>query len=231
MRISVITPTCNRPVAFRLCERWMARQTRQPDEWIVGDGGTTPQTLTMGQTHLHAPSAPGYLNLIGNLRRAVEVATGDILVIMENDDWYHPTHLEVLLGQSTPGILAAGDDHQRYYNVAQRVWRLFPNKGASLCQTGFTRAALPFFRKALDRAAAERSFGVDGRFWASLPDTTKRLQRTETVLGIKGLPGQVGLGVGHRPSGPGWQPDPHLTHLRTWIGQDVEVYAALRKAA
>jgi hypothetical protein len=232
MRVSVITPTSDRPVAFGLCERWMDRQTHRPDEWIVADGGKTPARCTMGQIHLHQASPSGFANFLGNLRRGLDAATGDVLVFVEDDDWYHPRHLETLLGQLTTGILAAGDDLQQYYNLEHRVWRTFDNKGASLCQTAFRRDALPAFRKALSAAQQGRSYGVDGRFWASLSPKACCLVRSQTVVGIKGLPGQKGLGIGHRPqlSYP-WHTDPHLTMLRNWIQQDVEVYAALSAAA
>ena len=229
MRLSVITPTCDRPVGFAICERWMARQTRQPDEWIVADGGQTPVVCTQGQTHLHQPQAPGVMNFTSNVLRGVSAATGDILAIVEDDDWYHPTHLETVLKQlSADGILAAGDDRQRYYNVQHRIWHLYPNKGASLCQTAFKREVLPVFLRAVRAAAEAKSYGVDGRFWASLPDSVKSLRTTETVLGIKGLPGRIGLGVGHRPQVSQWNRDPKLTQLKAWVGpQDAEVYGSL----
>src|SRR5690606_25010357 len=48
MRISIITPTADRPRGIELCERYMARQTVQPHEWVVADGGHIPAKLTMG---------------------------------------------------------------------------------------------------------------------------------------------------------------------------------------
>src|SRR5687768_6841694 len=50
--ITVITPTADRPAAWPLAERWMARQTVQPDQWIVADDGIAPAPLTMGQQHI-----------------------------------------------------------------------------------------------------------------------------------------------------------------------------------
>jgi glycosyltransferase involved in cell wall biosynthesis len=229
MTVSVITPTCDRPVAFGLCERWMARQTRQPDEWIVADGGQTPAVCTLGQRHLHQPSAPGFGNFLGNLRRGLDAATGDVLVWWEDDDWYHTRHLEAMLELFASGMMAVGDDLQQYYNLEHRVWRTFNNKGASLCQTAMTRGAIPCFRKALDAARHDRSYGVDGRFWAMLPKSLIRLSRIQTVVGMKGLPGAKGLGIGHRPMlvHP-WNRDPKLTQLKAWIGPaDAEVYAGL----
>src|SRR5690554_6746949 len=94
MRISVITPTANRPAGISLCEKYIARQTRQPDEWIVADGGTDKAALTMGQVHLWQPMDPGAANLASNIIRALDAATGDIIVIVEDDDHYAPHHIE-----------------------------------------------------------------------------------------------------------------------------------------
>lgn len=226
--LSVVTPTADRPHAFALCERWMARQTRQPDEWIVADGGRRPVVCTQGQTHLHVAAPAGPANFASNLARGLAAARGAVIVFVEDDDWYAPTHLATIRAQIIPGVLAAGDDLQQYYHLPSRRWRTFDNRGASLCQTALTRAALPTFLDALARCQRAGSFGVDGGFWATLPTAAKHLQRTQTVVGIKGLPGQPGLGIGHRPQPAGaWHADPHLAQLRAWIGDDVEVYRAL----
>ncbi len=225
MRLSVITPTCDRPFAFGLLERWMARQTRQPDEWIVADGGRFRVKCHHGQTHLVATAAPGPANFANNLLRAVDAATGDFIVCMEDDDYYQPTHLVTLERQlSQPGIRMAGDDLQRYYNVAHRKWRIFNNKGASLCQTGFNVSEIPVFRSIVKKCLQQRTYGIDGAFWAAQPQAIKSLERHDTVLGIKGLPGQVGLGIGHRPAN-GWTSDPAGKQLEAWIGKaDADTY-------
>lgn len=231
MRISVITPTCNRPVAFAILETWMARQTQHPHEWIVSDGGNRPVECRRGQRHLHAPMRPGAGNFAANLERALAKVTGDVVIIAEDDDWYAPTHLETLAQQlSDPGILIAGDDQQRYYNIPQRKYRLFKNRGASLCQTGFSASLIPTLRAVIRDCVRRNTYGVDCALWARQPASVKSLRRTHTVLGIKGLPGQAGLGIGHRPQA-GWTPDPHGQQLRAWIGDDADVYAFSHAAA
>lgn len=228
--LTVLTPTCDRPEGLALAERWMARQTLQPDEWIVVDGGQQPARCRLGQLHLRQPTPPGAENFVWNLQRGLEAAQGDQIIIWEDDDWYGPSHLEQMaLMLSRPGVTLAGDDEQRYYNVAYRRWKTYQNKGASLCQTGLTREALPWFREVLDLCLRTKVYGVDGRLWAPVltGDRIGRLQRTRTVMGIKGLPGRQGLGVGHRSAiVEKWTADPQLETLRGWIGSDVDVYAA-----
>ncbi len=226
MRVSVLTPTCDRPVAFALAERWMARQTVPPDEWIVADGGTVPAVCTRGQRHLRQAAAPGATNLAANLKAATEAATGDVLVIWEDDDWYAPTHLETLLGlfAKWPPALAVGDDLQRYYHVGQRRTQSFQNVGAALCQTALRRPLLPLLQAVIGVCGAQGRYGIDRAFWDAVQPKRQVLTRTATVVGIKGLPGQAGLGMGHRPPLT-WTSDPKLKRLAAWIGDDAAVYA------
>lgn len=226
MRISVITPTADRPRGIELCERYMARQTVQPHEWIVSDGGRTPATLTAGQVHLWEPSAPGAANLAGNLLRALDRATGDIVVVVEDDDHYLPTHIaECVKGLAKQP--AYGCPTLKYYNVAHRMYVQMRNKGSALCQTAFRRELIPEMQNAARSAIAANDFRIDGRFWSPRIGLANGPQ---TVVGIKGLPGTAGLGIGHRPkSGRGkmWRNDPDMNVLRDWIGGDADNYADL----
>lgn len=223
MRISVITPTADRPRGIELCERWMARQTVQPDGWIVADGGQVPATLTMGQIHLHQPSPPGAANLAGNLLRALDAVTGDVVVIVEDDDYYQPTHIEECV-RGLRNRPVHGCPRLLYVNVQHRCWVQMGNRGAALCQTAFVRAEIPAMRRAAERARQAGRFGIDGNFWSGREALATG---PATCIGIKGLAGTPGLGIGHRPrSAPGrrWHPDPNLSELRRLIGADVEHY-------
>lgn len=223
MRVSVITPTADRPRGIELCERWMARQTLQPEQWIVADGGKLPAALTMGQTHLHKASPTGAANLAGNILRALDAVTGDVVVVVEDDDYYLPTHIEECVRglQRQP---AYGCASLVYFNVSKRCHIQMPNRGSALCQTAFRAELIPELRRSAQEAMAAGDFGIDGRFWAS---RTHMASGPQTVIGIKGLTGTPGLGIGHRPkSKPNrrWRPDPNLEHLRQLIGADVECY-------
>lgn len=223
MRISVITPTADRPRGIELCERYIARQTVQPHEWIVSDGGQTPATLTMGQVHLHEPSPPGAANLAGNILRALDAVTGDAVVIVEDDDAYLPGHLAAC-AEGLKRQPAYGCPRLVYFNVAHRCWVQMANRGAALCQTAFRAELIPAMRQAAQDAMNAGDFGIDGRFWAPRKHMANGPQ---TCIGIKGLAGTPGLGIGHRPkSSPKrrWRPDPNLDCLRRLIGDDVEHY-------
>lgn len=228
--VTVITPTCDQPTGLRLCEGYLARQTYRGEvQWIVVDDGVTPARLSRPCEYIWRPREPGCTgaqSLCRNLLAAVPLVRGAIVAIVEHDDYYAPTHLERLVAALVDeGRLIAGDDEQRYYHVGQRVWRVFQNRGASLCQTAFRVALLPLFEQVIRQALRRDSYGVDGAFWEQAPAHAKALAHaTGTVVGIKGLPGRPGLGIGHRPTGPLWRADPDGATLRAWLGDDAAAY-------
>lgn len=232
MKVSAITPTADRPVAFELVERFMRRQTVQPDEWIVADGGEVPVACAMGQIHLRGSLGrvpAGAANFAHNLLNGIAEASGDLLIFIEDDDWLAPTHIERMVDLARgPGSLFGADDHQRYYNVAHRSWRVFNNVGASLCQTAMRRSILPAFEQTIRACLAKGTYGIDTTLWRATPQSEWAIAGAETVVGIKGLPGRAGLGVGHRP-GIGWTPDPDLARLRAWIGDDASLYESFHQ--
>lgn len=234
--LTLITPTCDQPTGIALCEQFVQRQTiygRVPIQWIVVDDGIVPAKLTMCQIHVHRerePDCQPAQSFCRNLLAAIPFVSGDTIAFVEHDDHYKPAHLETICAQLNGSSLLAGDDQQRYYHVGHRCWRLFQNRGASLCQTAMRRALLPRFGDAVRECLAASRIHVDFTLWSRTPDRERSLARTDTVLGIKGLPGRPGLGVGHRP-GPQWNRDPELTQLREWIGEDAELYSQFQRRA
>jgi glycosyltransferase involved in cell wall biosynthesis len=226
MKVTAITPTADRPLGLALCEKFMARQTLRPDEWIVADGGSNPAPITMRQMHLYDPRPAGAENFAHNLLNALACASGEAIVFIEDDDWYAPDHIErTVAALQRPGALLSGDDSQRYYNVAHRCWRTFQNVGASMCQTGMRRAAIEIMRSVIMQCLQRRSYGIDTNLWRAVPTSRWALTGAFTALGIKGLPGQAGLGIGHRPAGNKWNRDPDLIELRRLIGTDAWLYS------
>lgn len=200
----------------------MARQTLQPHEWIVADGGQVPERLTMGQVHLHQPSPPGAANLAGNILRALDAVTGDAVVIVEDDDYYFPDHL-ACCADGLAKQKAYGARTLKYFNVAERCWIKMANNGAALCQTAFRSELIPRMSQAAQQALKAGDYKIDGRFWRGMIHLANG---PTTVVGIKGLIGTPGLGIGHRPKDrPGWRNDPAMAKLREWIGDDADNYS------
>lgn len=223
MRVSLLTPTCSRPVAFALCEKYMRAQTAEFHEWVVADSGTEPVVPTMGQVHLHRPMEAGARNLAKNVMDGLDACTGDVVILIEDDDAYLPNHIAACLA-GLKRAPAYGCNRLLYVNVAHRCWVQMANRGAALCQTAVRRELVPALRAAAEAAYAANDFSIDGRFWAPRKHMANGPQ---TVIGIKGVPGTPGLGIGHRPkskAGRRWRPDPQLQALRILIGDAVENY-------
>jgi hypothetical protein len=197
--------------------KYMQRQTLQPVEWHVfnvADWRDEPI-----QHFLH------------NMRLLCKLELkGDIIAVVENDDAYLPDHLK----QSVSWLLEDGHDMvgsvwQRYYHVGQRVHKTFRNRGSCLCQTVFRRELLPVLRECIEDAIQTSNRGLDALFWSrceTLPDVSQGVyEGVGHVVGIKGMPGEPGLGIGHKPR-PNWEADPDLTKLAQWVGQeDAQRYA------
>lgn len=225
--ITLITPTSDRPVAFALCERWMARQTYAGEvRWIVVDDGATPVECTRGQTHvcLHAQQErvdSFRMNLLAGL---LYVET-PLVAIIEDDDWYHPDYLAEL-AKGLEGRDIYGEGRAKYYNVSTRRHRVHGNiSHASLCQTGFRAGLVGWLR---DHIRNHRSIFVDLALWQHAPTPLKHVAPdSRHAVGIKGLPGKAGIGIGHRMD-ERFPVDADGSILNSWIGkEDAEVYASL----
>jgi len=168
---------------------------------------------------------PGAQNFAANLLNGLASATGDLLVFVEDDDFYAPTHVASLAELAERGHPIVGSEPvQRYYNAAHRCFRLMDNRGASMCQTAIGAELKPVLERVIRACSARNSFGIDADLWTAVGRRLWAFTGRMSVVGMKGLPGRVGLGVGHRPDAR-WERDPKLARLRAWIGPDAECYA------
>lgn len=222
MNITLVTPTCDRPEAFALCEQWMKRQTVPYHQWIVLDDGLTPTNCTMGQTHLCYGGTRGRGSLANKLKLLfsdIGAITGDAVAIIEDDDWYAPNYLELAMSRFQDYELI-GEGYALYYNVRRRWWHMHTNKEhASLCQSLFTRSVFPAFRECLNDPCPF----IDVRLW-KLP-VKKKLYMPEadkhSLVGIKGL--YPGYGIGHNR--PLENLDPQFAKIKKVIGPEADHYA------
>lgn len=94
MTVSLLISTYNRPDALRLCLLSALRQTRLPDEIIVGDDGSTPETREMVEDIAAAhPEVPilyewqedrGF-RLAAIRNRSIACASGDYIIQIDGD--------------------------------------------------------------------------------------------------------------------------------------------------
>jgi hypothetical protein len=220
--ITLITPTGDRPEVFELCRKWIRFQTKQPDQWIVVDDGYTPmpEELRTGVEYVRREPKEGEGHTLTlNLKMAVPLIKGDKILIIEDDDWYGPNYIETMDRFLSKSALV-GECFARYYHVpTMRHRRIGNNKHASLCQTGFTKALLPYFVKCL-----EGDPYVDARFWAMCGNQGHVFSDTEDKLhlqcSMKGLKGRKGIGTGHDESARYYLPDNHIANLIAWVGEE-----------
>lgn len=201
--ITLLTPTGARQEAFRRCEDYIRRQTLSFDsvgglQWIVIDDAEPRTKCTLGQEYHKGPIqwSPEINTQRPNMDEAMKYVKGDYIFIIEDDDYYHPTYLEVMMKflQNTE-IVGLGNTY--YYSVLSPGFKMMKNYGhASLCQTAMRKTMLPYLYQAVH--SGKEFFDIE--LW-------KRVQEKEIPMimysnsaisvGMKGLPGRTGIGVGH----------------------------------
>ncbi len=221
--IQVITPTGDRPEAWKLCQLWMARQDYAgPVEWHVVDDGHQPMPVDFARQgyalHMHSLEPMAGNSQARNLLHLLDkIDPGFPVVCWEDDDYYSPDWLTTVAARLEKAELV-GECQARYYNVAQRKGRQLSNNAhASLCSTAMRGAALATFRQV---CRPGRQF-IDLDLWRRHP--SRHLFTGGRVVGIKGLPGRGGIGMGHRDDFRGTD-DPSGALLREWVGADAEAY-------
>jgi glycosyltransferase involved in cell wall biosynthesis len=235
-KVSLLTPTRDRPVQFRLCERWMARQSLEPFEWVVIDDGDSPAHLTLGQRHVRREPSAERCTLNENLRAGVREARGELVVVVEDDDWYHRDYLRFMVDLAR-GAELFGIGLNYYYNLPlHQFTRNANNRHASLCTSGWrgSREVRRWVERACVESRSQGSPFVDAFLWnrkRGYPGFVndhqwfigfrRRLHlalRPVLSLGIKGLGGRGGLGAGHDGSYDYRCSDPDRSFLRYVCG-------------
>jgi glycosyltransferase involved in cell wall biosynthesis len=97
-RISVIIPAYNCAKTIRLTLESVFRQTLQPDEILVLDDGSTDDTKALLESFKPRITVISQQNSGSASARntLVAKATGDLIAILDSDDLWHPTYLEVM---------------------------------------------------------------------------------------------------------------------------------------
>lgn len=220
--VTLITPTGDRPVCMQRAEYYFNRQTYQgPIQWIIADDGQKaiqpilPVKKNIAVQIFHQKNKPfgqKARSITGNLLSALEHIVYDKILIFEDDDCYRPEYIEKMV-MRLQNYALSGEALAKYYNVKDRTYKICGNtKSASLCQTAFRSTLLPHFYVSLLKR--ESAF-VDSRLWDK--DVAKFcFQDQNYCVGIKGMPGRLGIGMGHRKS-PTMKHDKDFKILRQWL--------------
>lgn len=220
--LTLITPTGDRQEAFALCERWIANQRYTGDfTWIVADDGVDPTACTMGQQVIRRQPGKGH-TLCAQLRDVLPLVETDLILIIEDDEYYGPDYLSTMVGQLEHADLV-GERASKYYFPTQRKWMQYPAwHHVALCRMGWRRSVLP---TAIAAVTGTDHRSVDLRIWNAW--TGSRRVWIDTVgdmrlsVGIKGMPGRA-CGVNRPPVGS--HDDPNGEKLRQMLGNDADVY-------
>ncbi|MBR9800675.1 glycosyltransferase family 2 protein, partial [bacterium] len=227
--ISLITPHADRPEAIKMCEQ-QVRRFQIPEgyrvEWVLVDGGTEQQQQVTADVYVHhrAPQHPAQ-NLCSNFLRAIKVANGEFIVVIEDDDWYHPEYLCHMV-QLLKCAQMAGLTCSRYYHLGRRQYRVLRNsRNSSLCSTGFRSEVVPEMVPRIREMIEKQDHFLDLELWRNFGVQKLLSDRHELSLGIKGMPGKAGLSAAHRSEDSRWIDDPECDWLREYIGEkDYERY-------
>lgn len=201
--VSIVTPTLgNRPQFLKLCKRYVDRQTVQCEHVIVDDAQEVFPT-----------------DLTWRYKKGFERATGEVIIVMEDDDWYHQMYVEWMVARwkanGKPDIFGIADSH--YYHVGENLYWHSQHPGrSSMCAL-------------LIRKDAKIDFPADSEIWLDL-HVCKKLKGVfevppfPLVVGIKHGIGQCG-GVGHKKNFSLYQKNNNF--LRNAIGADIQLYSEI----
>lgn len=231
MKFCVLTCTGGRPDLFRLCQRYVERQTVKPNAWIVTDdmGGMRPAELP-GYAQFHnidtskitegwAKAAPWTWTLV----QALGLVPDDHhVVLIEDDDWYGPFYCEFMLEKLAEHDAAQCANLPRY-NVPARRWSI-DHVAPSTDQFKLVPGIFGCQHKAIGKVVKSISASEWQRFPIHFFNSTQ-------FCGIKGagygLPGRRGATSKHSPTHRKTleaRHDPDFRLLRHEVGEDADDY-------
>lgn len=97
LQVSVIIPACNAAETLTETLDSVALQTRQPDEIIVVNDGSTDTTAAIAKAHSLEPKVISTSNqgAAAALNLGISTATGDVLVFLDADDLWLAEKIEL----------------------------------------------------------------------------------------------------------------------------------------
>jgi hypothetical protein len=226
--ICIVTTTGNRPLTFSLLERYVSRQTRQPDAWFIVDDGDVPTVPTIGQTVIRRqrlPVEPEHTLPLQWLAVLPALMDYDFCLVAEDDDWYSPAWLETMTGWLDTHDLV-GEGWAKYFHVRNGWFKSHQNSAhCSLAATGFRTSELAF----LIDDCCRRSIGpcIDSRMWDVFQGRKRVYPWGGHVVQLKGGPGRRGTLPSHYDDRH-YVADTDDATLKAYVGEDyadiVRVY-------
>lgn len=241
--ITVITPTGDRPEAITLLMNYVHRQTSPANQWIIIDDSVdinyvpwltkycqfcvSSLDVVKRERKQREPKHTLPLNLL----EALPLVQYDTVLVMEDDDWYHPEYIAWMLSQfhATDKKLL-GQGRCVYYHLPSQRYRKGNNiHHASLCQTGFKADMINNVKQWCEHFVQRKNTNpfIDLKLWTHTRKNLKRVLFNDTnyCVGIKGMPGRQGTCAGWtKYHTSGYATDKDGSFLYSLIGNDVELY-------
>jgi hypothetical protein len=160
----------------------------------VIDDGAVPTEVHDADVVITLPPMREH-SLCRNLREALPHIQGQHVFVIEDDDFYGPDYLSVMVGRLQHADLV-GEFGAKYYYVNEQRWRhRLDEQHASLCRTGLNRDVLPTLLECIQGTDHP---SVDLRLWAAW--TGSRFSwvdyagTSRMCVGLKGTPGRQSYG-------------------------------------
>ena len=239
---TVITLTGDRTKSFKLCKEYMAKQTVQPEQWIVVDDGkrALPIKDRSGcEYHRRKPLKTDPIHTLRvNLLEALKHVKTDFIVMVEDDDWYRQDYLEIQLKHLKDYDLV-GQNSFTYWNLNEKSYHVIKKTSRpAMCLTAFKFLSVSEILKAIckndpkviaseaDRNRIDKG-SVDIHLWNRFDGKKLAYNEGENLcVGIKGVQGREGHTLGHFKENNlnYWIADKEAKRLKELIGSDVTNY-------
>lgn len=128
MKVVCITPTRNRIEQLRLVKVCLENQTRKPDEWIIGDDSDIALSQSFLEasfpvTNVHCDHLYD-MSICYNAANALQRASGDVYIIIQDDDYYPKTYIENILNYNLKPDCMIGNCHWIDYRLSTQHYRV-----------------------------------------------------------------------------------------------------------
>jgi hypothetical protein len=159
--------------------------------------------------------------LCANLRAAIPNVTSDLLLIIEDDEWYSSDYISTMVGQLSHAELV-GERASKYYWPRDSKFRQIADVPyVALCRLGMRKIVYPSL---LTACTGTDDPSVDLRLWSDWQGSRRIWFDDEGKLrlscGIKGMPGRR---CGRpKPLADAKSDDPQHSQLRSWVGDDYQ---------
>lgn len=239
--MTTITPTGDREICMRLSVRWMSLQTLKPSKWIIIDDGKIPLSNifidSLPPYSLYIRREPNLDDPKHTLNTNMMIALMEVesskVVIWEDDEYYAPRYLSVMDEMLDKGDVV-GIGYARYYHLPSGGYARHNNIAhASFAQTAFRSSMVSQVIDCINKKDPDNyldillwnSIGGKMRGGTGLEREGRKIGSCGLLfddmdrflyVGMKGMPGRVGIGMGHKQS---WYTNFDLKRriLRQWI--------------